>query len=937
MGYKYRDGQWESNGRLFMAREWNELHKDLRAAKAITRTFRYQQCKKVVEESAATIEGLHQKWCDTQEALQQLSIELQRKYQREDGRWKGITEDEQADWDSLKRTSKVLLQRKSNAERNAGLTIAKGIIAKYESNSHRGTVKSRAFYEPETQEFLAATAAKHTERLVKDSAHKISTHENLCWMGRNALSQAFVLHVVDELSILEGQERLVDTINRMGEQTARKVYTFLSGAHHDGCDRSGCSWEDNLRRLGEIFHKRELPAHPGDATQTPAPPQSGSGSGQRASSPIQLLETSVHSGRKESNGDTGLVDETSESDGISGISQSPGTGSDTEKSGDDGLGACGGIWSVFKFETLSEGNQRDAGGQSSGEGDGDGLEEILAIHDPHSKHREFPQISGGTVVPSGQKEPTGVPTSIEGTEHRGAVRHNNSSPVDSTHPESGGEAVTVGDGMSEGYDDKGKPLRDDGYLPVDSGIELDLSGSNQLTGAAVGDTRKSVRWGDHPPKQAPKGLLRNSSRLLERVPKADSDQDCYTRHMECSDTFRLLPQSTKESVRTRLGYYPTVCAHGTSVVALHSAKNRKPIGDLLTGDPRYSVIILSPSQAQNLLAGREITLRATFGSERLKNKGFRQSGKNERLDQRSKNDTIPKPKVQRDAGLLHPPNRNAGVQNQRRTREPYHSKGLQPKDEGRPPVASVATNRGPGRTQHGSNKVGSPLQQGPHRNPAHVLPGTHTRPNIPPPSHETTQDERGHGSWYQVQKRGRHNERRHDDRPRQLCTTCYNCLNVIQLNGEQIPRADMAPRRRWRRLRGDSSQILCNNCKQRARDAIHSSRAQAQGGGDNGRVSPNRVLPVEATQNRQRPRNGAIPTQGIGNSLYGGGQARTGRVSKPALARKSDTTPRTTYSGPNFPEFEPEISSRGKQNKDRNRVLSKTGRARNRQRSPDFQ
>lgn len=957
MGYTEQRGGWKSKGgQPYFYKEWNECHKDLRKARQLQRALLYQaakDCLKDIETSRGTIKLKAE---NLREQRDRIKVELRRNYSLLGKVWVGATPEEQDKWDTIVAQCKSITKQTQGLYSSERLTTAESVIVEFERDVASGHIQQQGYLPDAVKSLYALDLERKRGQLAAKAANKISDNEGLCRLGREAVGSTWRRLVVDKLPSLVSAGDQIQHILTLDAESIQQIWDSLRQSNHNNCLGTNCAFESIIRRLGKGLPPRNVIDALEDESRRPLFDGAIAKQPQR-SRPIPIrnkfvgksvegwttLVSKIHAkairvdewkgGDDPSDKSSISVSENSNSNGAIGSS------SPTEVSQQFRLSLSNGesvntpevvtYSSVVRDRCVSlpptpetpSTPTGDVGKSASCEGVSNPPENCGFVHLKDASFSDCPEIQSGTSDKDSADEAQGVPTPVKSRVRRRKVRRNHSrarSLIDSVARRKN-SPCNIGNQSKSALESE--QLYNEGLVRVDTDSLLAVQ-STGLRQASLGDGPERLPGGSGSGK-APKRLLDSIPRRLQGVQAETDYEDSYAWHLGCENTFGLLPQSTQESVRTRVGYYPAHCACGIEATPLHSDTNGKVIGTLLSGHPGYSIIVLSEGKTEDLRKGHTISLRSSFGSERLRMPSVCKSGEKGGRKQGPTNDSVQNNEIQCSVRKVHKADGKAVVQ----AKGPARQSIDRERDE--QPIQSVAivehmeSSRRPSGIVAGSDKVGHALQPRVDTSDAPILLNNNSRRRTSGVVKEAIGKSRGDDSWTQVPVNRRRNERRHDDRPRELCLTCYHCCNTVRGNAARDAWDAVADDRRRGRFRGRDQQVLCETCSEANERMVSQLRSRVKGGERGRRVPPGGVLPIKTSSTSRDDRDGAKSTQSVGHRVHRGRKERPKRVSSRTLENESDSPSRSTSVGPNFRRDGKEISIR-KKRESRPRVRSST-------------
>lgn len=936
LGLTYRRGVYYSQGRPFVEREWNEAHKDLKRAKQLYEALTYEAATKALAKAEENKQHLIEQSGELHERRRELLQRFKSQYRYQEGNWVGLTEEDAEELSDITYKCKAISKRKKSVFNDNTEAAARDFIDGYKRRLADGHVAFRGYVPDAVSDLYALDLDRRRGQLAAVAADKIRLHEGVCRMGRDAIGSTWRRLVVDKLPSLASSRDQIQRILSMDPEFIQSVRDSLSQSYHTGCPDPSCAFEAIIRRLGEGVRSSNDDETPTGATGVSSPipiPNSAGDMDNVEIDPVverALLRIRFPSGQNSTGEDesTGSNSERGDiaylPDGISRISRGDSESDDAEETSDDGRSDSGDDLYVPPAATVPQVHSEDVGEGSGCEGTSNTSEDKFFVHESYASVCNGTEVQSGTGVEDSFGKTEGVPTLEQDLECGREVRRDNSGHGNLVTPDRGGEdsASNIGDEPRPALESK--RLRHSRVVPVDTNPELVVQSAN-MKSAKVGKSGKRVSGGNKT-KPTTARLLDQIPHRLQGVQTENDSKDSYLWHLGCTDSFRLLPQSVKESIRTRVGYYPAYCSHNVEVTPLHGEDNGKVIGQLLSGNLGYGLIVVSKSKAESLRKGKTITLRGTFGSERLRGAGVRESGEEKRRKQRSKNDTVPYNKVQPDARKVHKADGEAAVQAKGRQRKSGGRKGDEQQDAGSPPVEVVEPGERPSGVVTRPDKVGPTLQPRSNKSDAHVLPNDNPRRRVEGASKPPTRQQGGDDGRDKIPVNGRGNERRHDHSPGELRITCYHCLDTVQGNEARDAWTRVEDDRRRGRFRGRGKQVLCDTCSAENARMVQGHRSRSKNRTRGRHVQSDRILPVKAATAPRDDRDGSQPTQSIGIGVHRGRKKRPPRVLSSAVGNAGGAPSRTASPGAYIPKSKSTLSTREKR-EDRDRVRSKQGRS----------
>lgn len=920
LGLSQRNGVYESATGPFLKNEWNEAFTDLRTARQLLRALTYDAAVKAEKDLEETCIVDKRELVKYQEERRSLNAELS-KYRRVEGQWVGATDSEQARWEESNRVGKEIRRRMRSVPKAKQLSVAKQVIKQYERDIIHGHADFKG-YKPESVATLyAADLDRRRGQLAALAANKLSDNEGLCRLGRDAVGSTWRRLVVDKLPSLASSRDQIQRILTLAPEYIEQIRDSLSVGYHTDCKDPNCALEGIIRRLGEGIRDNDDNATPrpedsGSTTAISCTDNGGHSESDRLGQALEDIMLCGGGGEEDVECEYDIEVSTSgndkstdprEQDGIFGISITDTESDNSEEDFGDSRSTCDSRGHVSPTPSVSCESESTAGEQSSGEGASDSSKSVFSIHltDPRISYSAKVQGRASNEASPGEEE--GLPKPVKSRRSGGEVRCDNSGDGPIIVAIGRGENIDGHTGNKPERTMESKQLCDAGMVRDDTNSELVLQ-SPSIGQAEMGGRSERVH-GRSDPSRVEKRLLDQIPKQLRQVQNEGVSQNSYTRHLGCTDTFRLLPQPTKESLRTRLGYYPSTCAHGVEITPLRGEANGTVIGSLLSGNPGYSIIVISEAQTKSLRQGKEIVLRSTFGSERLQSQSIRKV-RETTAAKGTQDDSVQNNKIQPNAGKVHKAHGAPVVQVERPPRKQVDRKRDEQPSTSKAPLGALEPSGRPSSTIVRPNKVGPALQQRVDKNNAFILSDNNTRRGIKGPTTASVNKHRFNESRDQIPVSGRSDERRHDNGAGELRLTCYHCLNSVQ--GDSAKNAWIAVEndRRRGRFRGRGKQVLCEDCSERNEDMVRLARPRVEGRTRSERLPSNTVLPVKTTEAPRNTRNGSGPSQGARYRIHHRRQARAARVSERTMENEGNPAPRPTGVRSDFPVFEREVPNR---------------------------
>lgn len=927
---------------MFCKSEWVESHKDLTKARQLLNALTYEAASKCVEYHTTKKVELIAKQASNTARRVELLEQFRKQYQRIGKQWVGITNDELDEWEFVEAQGKSLSRQIRAICKGETSSAAAEFIAEYKRKLGGGHVKSGGYLPDVVRELHTSDLDRRRGKLAAMAADKICRNEGVCHFGRSAIGSTWRRLVVDKLPSLVSATDQIYHILTLDAESIKSIRDSLSHAYHTGCKYPNCAYEDIIRRLGEGV--RETPSEPpGGADVDDTNGGANGDSNGTADGRIQCdgcvndagccptcsLVAEILSPSVDGIEPCASDDDGTDSCGEDGGASLPGPHIEddnaNESDGDGGaLRRC--RVSLSSIADLSEGDSSSVGGGSGSEGASHTPEDVLTIHVENTGFSDGAEVQSGASPEDSTHQTQGVPTPVKVKNRRRKVRRDNGRNGDISVAIRRGEDPTRNTGDEPVSTLEDEQVHHKGLVRGSTPVEL------AVQGPSIGQTTLDTgleRVSGRPRKRAQvaRRLLDSLPRRVARMQGKDDNKDTYAGHMGCADTFRLLPQSTQESVRKSLGYYPSRCEHGVTATPLYRKATSKIVGHMFSGKPGYSVILLSNSEAQSCLQGGSLSFRLPPREKVQAGTGVRKSGEKGRRVQGTANDTVSFGEVQRDAGKVHPPNGKASVQAEGPAWKHSDSKRHEQQTKGQTPLESMATGGRPRGIVPRLDEVGPALQHTPAASAPRVLlddgPGLGAGKVVA----GAASQQRSDVTRYKIPIKRRSDERGHDDGSGQLCLTCYHCKQSVRGAAARDAWNAVEDDRRRGRFRGSGKQTLCDNCSDENARLYAKLRARVKGGTGGRPVPHDRVLPDQTTTSPQHDRDGTKPAQSLGDRVDGGRKKRSKRVLAASLGDEGPATPRAAGTGADIPKPLPQISY-AYQGQGRNRVRGTSRRTR---------
>lgn len=973
LGLNKSGGYYVRDGIPYFRFEWDEAHVTLRRARTLYEAIIYDAALRANRSILEEITPIKERVRKAQYDKQQLSIQMQRKYTRLDGRWVGSTEEDTQAWASATAESEAAHAEFRIADKRPILEAAKAVIALYKRKLINGHPVFKGYVPDAVRSLVADDIEKRSGELASMAANKIGRDEILCRAGISAFASTYRRLVVGKLPSLGSARNQIHAILTLDPEHVKQIRADLSYAYHTGCKTPNCSFDELLRQLAEGIPRRASSCAPqrdddgsttctsggggiitnadatidingeiGECGQTPCPKLCEWPEDLVPADPekcpisdmdrhIDLSFEGEYNSESDSGGESrGCMSPSPQpcsENALSGICKfSWKTDDSTETSDNISIASSGDLF-VPPASSLPKRVGRGIRAGTSSERAVNSAKVISTIHNTDTILDDSTKVQGGATVQSSSKVAKGVPISSESSQCGREIRCDDSSTGDIYAPVRRGENVDGYTGNKQVLIVEDEQLCDQRMVSDDTDTELVVQSTNLRQATLDSGTEQMPRR--HVASEnaeTQKRMLDSITKFLPRMQEEASYETSYARHLGCKDTFRLLPQPTKESIRTSLGYYPSWCTHDVQQTPLRGSETGKVVGYMLSGKPGYSVIIISEEQTEILLEGAEVNLRATFGSERLRRSRVRKSRKVKRLDKGPSDDTVQKSKVQLDAGEIHKGDGKVIVPNERQFREQVDSQRNEQQAKGKTPSKPLEPGGRSSRTVTGLNKVGSALQHRIVKSFAQVLSDAVQRPRAENTVEMSVKKQRGHDARDKVHEHRWGNERRYDDSLRKLCISCYHCLNTVKWDERKLSWVTVEDGRRWGRFRGPGKQVLCRSCEDATYRRVQANRTHLESGRTHRRVSPNRVLPNKTTTTPWCSGDGAKSTQGVSKCVHSSRKEGSSRISQAVVGNESNFASRSTRTRTNFSKSKQEVST-NKIRADRTGVRGKSRRS----------